>query len=77
MNSASTGTLKTKQGCVSLGMLQNLVHLCAIFKPTLQNNTSGITGGGGQGAVCPPETSDWEFLLTYWERRGKEKREKG
>ena len=45
---------------------------------------SGVTGGGGggvggQGGRVPPETSDWEIFadVTYREKRGKEKREKG
>ena len=50
---------------------------------------SGVTAGG-RGAGCPPDTSHREisadlphtlltgkFLLTYGEKRGKEKRENG
>ena len=37
---------------------------------------SGITGGGG-GAEYPPRLLTGKFLLTYREKRGKEKKGKG
>ena len=41
--------------------------------------TTGVqVGGGGQGAECPPPgLLTGKFLLTYREKRGKEKRENG
>ena len=38
---------------------------------------SGVTGGGGRGAECPPETSDREISIDLQEESGKEKIEKG
>ena len=41
---------------------------------------SGVTAGGGQGAEYPPDTLTLltgTFLITYREKRGKEKRENG
>ena len=42
------------------------------------SHNSGITGGAG-GRAPPPETSDLtgKFLLTYREKRGKEKWKRG
>ena len=38
---------------------------------------SGVTGGeGGRGQSAPQRLPTRKFLLTYWEKRGKEKREK-
>ena len=40
--------------------------------------TTGVQAGGGAGAgQSAHRTSDWEFLLTYREKKGKEKREDG
>ena len=38
---------------------------------------SGVTGGGAGGAECPPRLLTGKFLLTYREKRGKEKKGKG
>ena len=38
---------------------------------------SGVTGGGQGGQSAPQRLLTGKFLLTYREKRGKEKREKG
>ena len=40
------------------------------FTPNQWHNSRG----GGQGAECPPTLLTGKFLLTYGEKRGKEKR---
>ena len=57
--------------------------ICAIFfsgppdKGQIYSG-SGVTGGGGVGVQSEPQRLlTGKFLLTYWEKRGKEKREKG
>ena len=39
--------------------------------------TSGVTGGGQGGQSAPQRLLTGKFLLTYREKRSKEKREKG
>ena len=51
--------------------------LCASSGSKSDVENSGVTGGGGRGAECPPETSDREIFADISEKRGKEKREKG
>ena len=53
---------------------QHFVFL-GIHEPIL---LSGVTGEGAGGAECPPpRLLTGKFLLTYREKRGKERREKG
>ena len=40
--------------------------------PSTADECSGVTGGGGRGRLLTGK-----FLMTYWEKRGKEKMEKG
>ena len=42
----------------------------------MQGEGSGVTGGG-RGAECPQRLVSGKFLLTFQEKRGKEKKKKG
>ena len=59
-------------------------NVCNKLYPTLRMDVmslSGVTGGGGSpgagGQSAPQRFLTGKFLLTYREKRGKEKKEKG
>ena len=56
----------------------SFVFYCFV-KPLLTNQpTSGVTGGGwGAGGRLPPRLLTGKFLMTYQEKRGKEKGKRG
>ena len=60
------------------------IHFPKKFMSKLKSNifsgihqTSGVTGGGQGGHSAPQRLLTGKFLLTYREKRGKEKRERG
>ena len=93
LSRTSLPTLEARRECSTVvqvfQILDGLSSAPNIFNPHTRSDSrryhshalyipfSGATGGVGQGAECPQRLLTGKFLLTYREKRGKEKRENG